>query len=97
MKTVRSLRRTPPEWYRDVKWGEAWGLWFAAVLSAFVVIKAFILGSPQDLGISLPAIVFFYFASGIVGGLLMAVLRPIATTMLGWTIAVIIVMLPIAM
>lgn len=77
----------------DIKWGLGWGLWlaggFSLLGSALFVLQGTVLGNPSRF--SFPLVILGYLAMGVIGGLLIGVLRPLAQLRVGATILGIII------
>jgi hypothetical protein len=77
------MRRSGDLW-RRVRSGVGFGLFFATLLAAFVVVAQLLRGgAPNALGIPLAAIVGFYLAAGVVGGAVYGLMAPLRRTFLG--------------
>jgi len=72
----------------DIKWGLSWGLWLAGGFSllgtALFVLQGTVLGNPSRF--SFPLVILGYFAMGVMGGVLVGVLRPLGQGRVGATI-----------
>jgi hypothetical protein len=69
----------------DLKWGVSWGVWFAAgyslLASALFFLEGTLLG--QASRFSFPAVISLYIAMGVIGGLIVGLLRPVARRRIG--------------
>jgi hypothetical protein len=77
----------------DIKWGLSWGFWlaggFSLLGSALFLLQGTVLGHPSRF--SFPLVILGYLAMGVIGGLLIGVLRPFAQGRIGATILGIII------
>ena len=71
--------RNPKSPIVNVRWGARAGLLYAAFLSAFVLIAYLITGgqSIASVGLSLPVVLLFYAAAGLLGGVVLGLCRPL--------------------
>lgn len=78
MTSNRSLRA-------DVSWGVKWGLWFAGGYSlialALFILQGTVVGQPSRF--TLPVVIAFYWAAGIISGAIVGVLKPFARSRFG--------------
>lgn len=62
---------------RNLRWGLGWGLVGAALLAGFVLIQ-FLVGGLRNQELGIAAILLTYAITGLIGGLILGALRPIA-------------------
>lgn len=70
---------------KNVRWGITWGISLAGVFSAYVCTLALIHRSVRfdAYGTTVWLVVLCYIASGVIGGLVLGILRPITTILAG--------------
>lgn len=70
---------------RNIRWGLSWSLSLAAIWCAYVCVLSVVRGSTRfdAYGTTLWMIVAVYIVNGVMGGIILGALRPIATSRLG--------------
>lgn len=81
----------------DIKWGLGWGLWLAAAFAllgaALMVMRVNIAGVPSHF--AFPLVILGYLAMGLLGGVVVGLLRPLGqhqggATLLGMIVGIIV-------
>ncbi len=77
------VERTPPR--ASLRWGVAWGLWFATAYAAFAVLLAVMRGTTWHpvIGLSTWHLVGIYYAAGVAAGLALGLARPVTESRTG--------------
>lgn len=83
--------------WQDVKWGLIYGIGLAAIYAAYVIVLFLFAGSEpfDELEVSLPAVLGAYFFGGLLGGVVLGLLRPLAKTLLAYMAVGMVVALPV--
>ena len=81
-----------------MRWGARAGLLYATFLSAFVLIAYLTTGgqSIASVGLSLPVVLLFYAAAGLLGGVVLGLCRPLLRAIGGAMLSGFLVLLPAA-
>ena len=80
---------------RNLRWGVGWGLVGASLLGAFVLLQ-FLFGALEGRALGIGAILIIYSVTGIFGGLILGVLRPIASKRSGAVLIAFLIAIPFA-
>lgn len=82
---------------KNISWGTKWGLSAALFFGAWITIVRFASGTQpfDEVGMSYGTTIAAYFAFGLLGGVLLGFLRPLASTRLGsaitgWLLAIVV-------
>jgi len=95
------MRAQRPEhsraWKRDIQWGMRWGATTGIGLFIIVLIAVIAgINNKTPYGFSVYELAGFYIVGGLAGGLILGLMRPLASTLLGEACIGFVVFLPLA-
>ena len=97
MKLSRAVDLRQRDWSADVRWGIGWGVAFSALYGVLVVAQYFASQGQvlERKGLHLLVVLAAYAASGVLGGAVLGILRPLGRSKGGSMLLGFIVMLPV--